>query len=137
MLRTFEDRYGAELNAGALIFSLRNRTPASPLSFVDRSCIFWLDLPAISFGPMPSERQMATSTIRATGRGGCSLIHLEQSAAGCLRQLAATPERQLNRSSMRDFLVFRFFRGGRARAVVWAGVFIVIIALVDWHFQEN
>ena len=38
---------------------------------------------------------------------------------------------------MRDFFIFRFLQGSRTRALVWAGVSIVVIALVDWHFQEN
>jgi signal transduction histidine kinase len=38
---------------------------------------------------------------------------------------------------MREFFGFRFRQGSRTRVLVWAGVFIAVIALVDWFFHED
>lgn len=38
---------------------------------------------------------------------------------------------------MQDFLVLRFLQGSRTTVLVWAGVMIATIGLIDWHFEEN
>src|SRR6266550_8739801 len=38
---------------------------------------------------------------------------------------------------MSELFSFRFLLGSRARVLACAGLFIAVIALVDWHFQEN
>ena len=38
---------------------------------------------------------------------------------------------------MREFFDFRFLHSTRTRVLACAGVLVAVIALVDWHFQEN
>ena len=38
---------------------------------------------------------------------------------------------------MQKFVIFRFLQGSRTAVLVWAGVLITVVALVDWHFEEN
>src|ERR1700730_2697059 len=38
---------------------------------------------------------------------------------------------------MREFFGFRFLQATRSRVLACAGFFVAVIALVDWHFQEN
>jgi PAS domain S-box-containing protein len=38
---------------------------------------------------------------------------------------------------MQEFLMVRVLQGSRATVLVWAGIFIAVIGLVDWHFEEN
>src|SRR5882672_10237221 len=38
---------------------------------------------------------------------------------------------------MQDVVIFGFLQGSRTKVLAWAAVFIAVIALVDWHFQEN
>src|SRR5216684_568002 len=44
---------------------------------------------------------------------------------------------QLNQSWMQDVVIFRFLQGSRTKVLAWAAVFIAVIALVDWHFENN
>lgn len=43
----------------------------------------------------------------------------------------------LNRSWIQTFSILRFLQGSRTTALMWAGIFIAVIALVDWHFENN
>jgi len=38
---------------------------------------------------------------------------------------------------MQDLSIFRFLQGSRTTVLAWTGVFIAVIALVDWHFENN
>ena len=38
---------------------------------------------------------------------------------------------------MQELSIFRFLQGSRTTVLVWAGIFIAVIALVDWHFEDN
>jgi two-component system sensor kinase FixL len=38
---------------------------------------------------------------------------------------------------MQELPIFRFLQGSRTTVLAWAGVFIAMIALVDWHFENN
>lgn len=43
----------------------------------------------------------------------------------------------MNRNWMQEFFLFRFLQGSRTTVLVWAGILIAVIALVDWYFEEN
>ena len=53
------------------------------------------------------------------------------------KQWLKDSEIHLNRNWMQEFLVLRFVQGSRTVVLVWAGVLIVAIALLDWYFEEN
>jgi PAS domain S-box-containing protein len=38
---------------------------------------------------------------------------------------------------MQDLFTSRFFQGSRTRVLLWAGILIAAIAIVDWYFEEN
>src|SRR5437762_13334522 len=38
---------------------------------------------------------------------------------------------------MREILVVRVLQGRRTTALLWAAILIAVIALVDWHFEDN
>jgi PAS domain S-box-containing protein len=38
---------------------------------------------------------------------------------------------------MREFSVFRFLQGRRATILLWAVLFVSVVALLDWHFEDN
>src|SRR3984893_833979 len=38
---------------------------------------------------------------------------------------------------MREIFVVRVLQGSRATVLLWAAIFITVIALVDWHFEDN
>ncbi|HEY1948780.1 MAG TPA: hypothetical protein VGG97_17360, partial [Bryobacteraceae bacterium] len=38
---------------------------------------------------------------------------------------------------MQEFSVFRFLQGSRTTILLWAALFISVVALLDWHFENN
>lgn len=52
---------------------------------------------------------------------------------------AQRPAREihLKRNWMQEFSILRFLQGSRTTVLVWAGIFIAVIAVVDWHFENN
>ena len=38
---------------------------------------------------------------------------------------------------MHEAFVFRVLQGSRTTVLLWAVILIVVIALVDWHFEDN
>src|SRR5258707_1959007 len=43
----------------------------------------------------------------------------------------------LNRYWMQEIFVVRFLLGSRTTVLVWASLLIAVIALADWHFEDN
>ncbi len=60
-----------------------------------------------------------------------------KNGACCMPVLNSSREIHLNQSWMQDVVIFRFLQGSRTKVLAWAAVFIAVIALVDWHFEEN
>src|ERR1700686_3784804 len=38
---------------------------------------------------------------------------------------------------MQEIFLVHFLHGSRARILLWAGISTAVIALADWHFEEN
>jgi signal transduction histidine kinase len=43
----------------------------------------------------------------------------------------------LNRNWIQEIFFLRFLQGSRTTVLVWAGILIAVIGLVDWYFEEN